>query len=152
LLPLESCSSSALHYAFAPLPPEIVFAPPEEKIWIEHSSLCVDKLTVNVFNFSYAAWSGYPYNQQGNPTAAYSYSGSDPTSASNSGTSSYPQYSQHQSNSQYSYGASNAVNANEYYSHYGYSAPQPTSNVYAADPNGLFIYLFFVHLIFFDYI
>lgn len=28
------------------------------------------------------------------------------------------------------------MNANEYYSHYGYGAPHPTSNVYA-DPNGL---------------
>jgi RNA recognition motif-containing protein len=78
----------------------------------------------------YAAWSGYPYNQQGNP-GAYSYGGSDSAVIPNAASSSYPQYSQHQSNSQYSYGASNA---NEYYSHYGYGAPHPTSSVYA-DPN-----------------
>jgi hypothetical protein len=88
---------------------------------------------VNIFLSSYAAWSGYPYNQQGNP-GAYSYGGSDSAVIPNAASSSYPQYSQHQSNSQYSYGASNA---NEYYSHYGYGAPHPTSSVYA-DPNGLF--------------
>jgi len=81
----------------------------------------------------YAAWSGYAYNQQGNPTG-YSYGGSDPTNVSNSATSSYQQYSQHHSNSQYSYGPPNGVSANEYYSHYGYGAGHPTSNVYA-DPN-----------------
>jgi hypothetical protein len=91
---------------------------------------------MNVFNSSYAAWNGYQYNQQANP-AAHSYGSSDPTIIPNSATSSYPQYSQHQSNSQYSYGASNTINPNEYYSHYGYGAHHPTGNVYA-DPNGLF--------------
>ncbi|CAF3583735.1 unnamed protein product [Rotaria sp. Silwood1] len=75
----------------------------------------------------YGTWNGYSYNQQGN----YSYGSSDPNSVPNSTTLSYSQY---QSNSQYSYGPSNVVNANEYYSHYGYGAPPSTSNVYA-DPN-----------------
>ncbi|CAF1100262.1 unnamed protein product [Rotaria sordida] len=81
----------------------------------------------------YATWNNYSYNQPGNP-GTYSYGGSDPTGIPNSATLSYPQYSQHQSSSQYSYGPSNVVNANEYYSHYGYGAPPPTSNVYV-DPN-----------------
>ncbi len=98
--------------------------------------------SINVFISRYAAWnSGYSYNQQGNP-AAYSYGASDPTVVPNSVTSSYPHYSQHQSNSQYSYGPSSTVNPNDYYSHYGYSAPHPTSNVYA-DPNGLFLKFIF---------
>ena len=87
--------------------------------------------------FRYAAWSGYPYNQQGS-SGGYSYGGSDPAVVANSATSNYPQYSQHQSNSQYSYGPSNTVNPSEYYSHYGYGggAPHQAGNVYA-DPNGL---------------
>lgn len=91
----------------------------------------------------YGGWSGYSYNQQGNPTG-YSYGGSDPNMGPNS--SSYQQYSQHQSNSQYSYGPSNTVNPNEYYSHYGYGAPHAASNVYA-DPNGLFSISCLFHLI-----
>ncbi|CAF1675513.1 unnamed protein product [Adineta ricciae] len=80
----------------------------------------------------YAGWNNYSYNQQGNH-AAYQYGGSEASGASNSGSSSYQQYSQHQTNSQYSYGPSSGINANEYYSHYGYGAPHPSSNVYA-DP------------------
>jgi squid-like protein len=77
----------------------------------------------------YAAWNAYPYNQQVNSTA-YSYGGSGATGAPNPGTSSYSQYSQHQPNSQYSYGPSSTGNANEYYSQYGYSAPQVPSAAY----------------------
>ena len=82
---------------------------------------------------SYGHWNGYSYNHQGNPTA-YQYPGSDPNAVQNPASSTaYTQYSQHQSNSAYPYGPSNP---NEYYSHYGYGAPQHgTSNVYA-DPNG----------------
>jgi hypothetical protein len=94
-----------------------------------------------VFISSYAAWNAYPYNQQVNSTA-YSYGGSGATGAPNPGTSSYSQYSQHQPNSQYSYGPSSTGNANEYYSQYGYSAPQVPSGVYA-DPNGWFRSVFF---------
>ncbi|UJR26290.1 hypothetical protein I4U23_007628 [Adineta vaga] len=80
-------------------------------------------------NDAYTHWNAYTYNQQANP-ATYPYGNSN---ASTSGTSSYSEYPEHQSNSQYSYTPSNTVNANDYYSQYGYSAP-PAGNVYA-DPN-----------------
>ena len=92
---------------------------------------------MNIIISSYGAWNAYPYNQQGSHTG-YSYGGSGATGAPNPSTSSYSQYPQQQTNSQYPYGSINTVNANEYYSHYGYGAQQqqqqPTG-VYA-DPNG----------------
>lgn len=96
---------------------------------------------IHIFS-SYAHWNAYTYNQQANP-AAYAYSSSGSTSAPSPGTSSYSQYSDHPSSSQYSYAPSNAVNANDYYSHYGQNAQQPSS-VYG-DPNGkiIFYFLFF---------
>ncbi|CAF2357083.1 unnamed protein product [Rotaria sp. Silwood2] len=81
---------------------------------------------------AYTHWNAYTYNQQANPTA-YPYGSSGSTGAPSPGPSSYSQYPEHQSNSQYSYTPSNTVSANDYYTHYGYSAPQPTG-VYA-DPN-----------------
>jgi hypothetical protein len=88
----------------------------------------------------YAHWNAYTYNQQANP-AAYSYGGSGSTGAPSPGTSSYSQYPDQQTNSQYSYAPSNPASANDYYSHYGYSAPQ-TAAVYG-EPNGKFILVFF---------
>jgi hypothetical protein len=85
-----------------------------------------------IFFSRYAHWNAYTYNQQANP-AAYPYGSSNSTTAPSPGTSSYSQYPDHQSNSQYSYAPSSTVNANDYYSHYGYGTPQP-SGVYA-DPN-----------------
>lgn len=94
----------------------------------------VPSYSVNAYQTAdpYGHWNGYSYNHQGNPTA-YQYPGSDPNAVQNPASSTaYTQYSQHQSNSAYPYGPSNP---NEYYSHYGYGAPQHgTSNVYA-DPN-----------------
>ncbi|CAF0792903.1 unnamed protein product [Rotaria sp. Silwood1] len=81
---------------------------------------------------AYTHWNAYTYNQQANP-ATYPYGSSGSTGAPSPGPSSYSQYSDHQSSSQYQYAPSNTVSANDYYSHYGYGAAQPTG-VYA-DPN-----------------
>jgi hypothetical protein len=98
----------------------------------------INTVVQNIFFSRYAHWNAYTYNQQANP-AAYSYSGSGSTGVSSPGTSSFSQYPDHQSNSQYPYASSNtAASANDYYSHYGYNAPQPTG-VYS-DPNGKFIF------------
>ena len=67
----------------------------------------------------------------------YPYGSSSSTGGSSPGPSTYSQYPDHQSNSQYPYGPSSTVNPNDYYSHYSFGAPQPTS-IYG-DLNGKFI-------------
>ncbi|CAF1391602.1 unnamed protein product [Rotaria magnacalcarata] len=82
---------------------------------------------------AYTHWNAYTYNQQANP-ATYPYGSSGSTGAPSPGPSSYSQYPEHQSNSQYQYTSSTtAVNPSDYYSQYGYGAPQ-TTGVYA-EPN-----------------
>ncbi len=81
----------------------------------------------------YAHWNTYAYNQQVNPTA-YSSGSSGSMGAPSSGTSSYSQYPEQASNSRYPYAPSNQTNVNDYYSQYGYGAPQQ-AGVYS-EPNG----------------
>ncbi len=103
------------------------------------------RVLYKIFFCRYAHWNAYTYNQQANP-AAYPYGGTSSTSAPSSGTSSYSPYAENQSNSQYSYAPSNTVNANDYYSQYGYTAPQPAA-VYG-EANGklsFFPWTFFFH-------
>ncbi len=91
------------------------------------TTLIIEEYYIKKFVFCrYAHWNAYTYNQQANP-AAYPYGGTSSTSAPSSGTSSYSPYPENQSNSQYSYAPSSTVNPNDYYSQYGYSAPQPAA-------------------------
>jgi hypothetical protein len=78
---------------------------------------------------------------------SYPYGSSGSTGAPSPGASSYSQYTDHLSNSQYPYASSNPASTNDYYSHYGYSAPQPAA-VYS-DPNGKFIIIILIPISFF---
>jgi hypothetical protein len=119
---------------FVPLAPLMVLETSRsERVASMCNILCRLKLCENTPTLSrYAGWNAYNYNQ-GN-SAAYSYSGSGSTSAPSPGASTYAQYSEHQSSSQYPYAPSGTAAVSEYYSQYGYEAPQPAGAY--ADPTG----------------